>query len=76
MKKRSTKKEVDVNLYAVYNPGDDAGTTELLQMFYRGAYTNSVGIMRALNTSTNKTYNPLSWPRNPRRGTQLSWLRS
>lgn len=53
--KRKKNKEVDVNLYVFSNPGDDAGTTELLQMFYRGAYTNSVGIMRALNTSTNKT---------------------
>lgn len=53
-KKTAKKKEVDVNLYVFSNDTKDEGTVQLLQMFYRGAFTNSVGIMRALNTETDK----------------------
>lgn len=53
-KKTQKNKEVDINLYVFSNDTQDQGTVQLLQMFYRGAYSNSVGIMRALNTSTDK----------------------
>lgn len=53
-KKTQKKKEIDVNLFVFSNETEDNGTVQLLQMFYRGAFANSVGIMRALNTETNK----------------------
>lgn len=54
MSKKKTQKELEVSLYVFTNDPKEEGTMALLQMFYQGAFDNTVGIMRALNTDTGK----------------------
>lgn len=45
-------KVLDVNLYIFSNNPEERGTLQHLQMFYRGAFENTIGIMRARNKDT------------------------
>lgn len=51
-KHKKLSKEVNINLYVFSNDMKEEGTVNLLQMFYRGAHENSIGIMRAKNSET------------------------
>lgn len=54
MSKKKKTNEFDVNLYIFSNDPNEQGTMQILQMFYRGAFENTIGIMRAKNTTTGK----------------------
>jgi hypothetical protein len=51
-KHKKLRREVDINLYVFSNDMKEEGTVNLLQMFYRGAHENTIGIMRAKNLET------------------------
>lgn len=42
----------EVNLFVFSNDGINPGNSSMLQMFYRGAYDNSIGLMQGKNKLT------------------------
>lgn len=49
---KNKKREVEINLHVFTNDQSEPGNVPMLQMFYRGAHTNSIGLMRAKNVAT------------------------
>lgn len=54
-KKKNKLKEMEILLSVFSNTLEDEAAYQLLQMFYKGAVENSIGMMRALNNETGET---------------------
>ncbi len=55
MAKKAKTKEMEIVLSVFSNDPKDEAAYQLLQMFYKGAVSNSIGMMRALNNETGET---------------------
>ena len=66
--KKKTQDSAEINLYVQTNNFKDPAPYEMLKMFYKGAYDNTIGLMEARNEDTGEleylivglTANPLT----------------